>query len=175
MAPFNGDISAWNTSRVEDMFSMFGGSVFKGDISSWNVANVKEMSYMFYASEFDGDISAWNTSKVENRGWMFSNSKFNGDLSTWDFYHDVDINNFFDFEQMDQFEIPNLYHWYLLLNGSVTQNPQWREHIDAHATIVRSLTNTENEAAMLIHKAWLSQELECEATLAVPFESLEMP
>ena len=91
------------------------------------------------------------------------------------FHSDADIKHFFDAEEMDQFKIPNMYHWHLLLNGSVTRNSQWREHVDAHAPIVRSLTNTENEAAILMHQAWLSQELDCETALVLPFESLEMP
>ena len=68
-------------------------------------------------------------------------------------------------------EKPNLYHWHPLLNVFVTQNIKWQEH----APIVRSLTNTENEAAILMHQAWLSQELDCETALVLPFESLEMP
>ena len=44
---FNGDISNWDTSKVEDMYRMFLDSKFNGDISKWNVSNVKYMGCMF--------------------------------------------------------------------------------------------------------------------------------
>ena len=50
---FNGDISNWNVSNVEDMSYMFMGSKFtgeNGDISQWDVSNVKDMRYMFQHS-----------------------------------------------------------------------------------------------------------------------------
>ena len=40
---FNGDISQWDTSRVEDMKEMFMGSRFTGDISKWNTSKVEDM------------------------------------------------------------------------------------------------------------------------------------
>jgi len=46
---FNGDISRWNTSNVENMRSMFDGcsSLQSIDLSSFNTTNVKDMSDMF--------------------------------------------------------------------------------------------------------------------------------
>jgi len=44
---FNGDISEWDVSNVESMYSMFANSKFNGDISRWNVSKVKDMRYMF--------------------------------------------------------------------------------------------------------------------------------
>ena len=44
---FNGDISKWDVSNVEDMYAMFSNSLFNGDISKWDVSNVKDMSDMF--------------------------------------------------------------------------------------------------------------------------------
>jgi surface protein len=60
---------------------------FNGDISKWDVSNVEDMSNMFAYSQFNGDISNWNTSKVENMGCMFAFSEFNGDISKWDVSH----------------------------------------------------------------------------------------
>jgi surface protein len=34
---FNGDISKWDVSSVEDMSGMFARSVFNGDISQWKI------------------------------------------------------------------------------------------------------------------------------------------
>ena len=41
---FNEDISAWNTSKVEDMLSMFeGAEKFNKPLNNWDVSNVKLM------------------------------------------------------------------------------------------------------------------------------------
>lgn len=61
---FNGDISKWNVSNVEDMGFMFVGSMFNGDISNWDTSNVEVMDLMFSYSSFNGDVSKWNISKV---------------------------------------------------------------------------------------------------------------
>ena len=78
---FTGDISQWNTGRVNDMFSMFADARFNGDLSNWDVANVKEMRGMFLESRFRGDISRWNTERVTCMANMFEKSTFLGDLS----------------------------------------------------------------------------------------------
>ena len=81
---FNGDISKWDVSNVENMYSMFRGTTFNGDISKWDVSKVKDMSAMFNrAIEFNQDISKWNVSKVTNMQEMFMESKFNKDISKW--------------------------------------------------------------------------------------------
>lgn len=82
---FDGDISKWNVSNVEDMRNMFTGSYFSGDISKWNVSKVKDMTDMFYrARYFNGDLSKWDVSKVETMEGMFAMaSSFTGDLSKW--------------------------------------------------------------------------------------------
>ena len=172
---FNGNISEWDTSKVVDMMFMFEHSKFNGDLSKWNVAKVKDMWGMFEGSNFNKDISSWDVSNVLDMDCMFIESRFNGDLSHWSFKNDVMITNFFDSDKLDQFEIPNMYHWHLLLNGFVTQNAQWQEHVDACVPIIRSLSFTEKEAAMFMHKAWMNQELGCKTALSVPFEFLEMP
>jgi surface protein len=84
---FNGDLSAWNTTNVTSMGSMFyGASSFNGDLSAWNTTNVTDMGYMFYrASSFNGDLSTWNTSNVTNMNSMFEAAEsFNQDISAWD-------------------------------------------------------------------------------------------
>ena len=56
---FNGDISKWNVSNVENMNHMFTASTFNQNISNWDVSNVKDMYNMFYKSKFNGDIYSW--------------------------------------------------------------------------------------------------------------------
>ena len=50
---FYGDISGWDVSNVESMFSMFFNSPFNGDISGWDVSNVQNMEGMFDKSQFN--------------------------------------------------------------------------------------------------------------------------
>lgn len=78
---YNGDISKWDTSNVNNMEWTFFNSIFNGDISNWDVSDVKSMKYMFYFSEFNGDISGWDVSNVTNMHRMFMNSNFNHDIS----------------------------------------------------------------------------------------------
>ena len=80
---FNGDISQWDVSNVTSMFAMFNGSCFNGDISQWDVSNVTIMWGMFARSQFNGDISKWDVSKVQDMTYTFSSSQFNGDISQW--------------------------------------------------------------------------------------------
>lgn len=80
---FNGDISRWDVSGVDNMHGMFHGSEFNGDISKWDVSSVKSMEHMFNKSEFNGDISRWDVSNVERMHRLFYESRFNGDISLW--------------------------------------------------------------------------------------------
>lgn len=92
---FNGDISQWDVSHVEDMRGMFCYSPFNGDISGWDVSSVESMCSMFANSQFDGDISNWDVSHVEHMSNMFENSRFTGDISRWDVSHVEDMSNLF--------------------------------------------------------------------------------
>ena len=47
---FNGDISNWDVSNVENMNSMFIGSKFGGILNNWNPEKAKDMTSMFYDS-----------------------------------------------------------------------------------------------------------------------------
>jgi len=57
---FDGNISNWNVSSVEDMKGMFAYSKFNQDISKWNVSNVETIYLMFFSSKFNKDIGNWN-------------------------------------------------------------------------------------------------------------------
>eukprot|EP00984_Skeletonema_dohrnii_P007120 scaffold2568_cov107-Skeletonema_dohrnii-CCMP3373.AAC.1 len=83
----NANITAWDTSSVTDMASMFHlAYVFNQDISAWDTSSVTDMSYMFHlAYAFNQDISAWDTSKVVDMDRMFFYAEaFNQDISGWD-------------------------------------------------------------------------------------------
>lgn len=81
---FDGNISKWDVSSVKSMESMFANTRFNGDISKWDVSGVKNMSSMFFSSKFNNDsICNWNVSNVTNTRKMFYNTDFNQDLSGW--------------------------------------------------------------------------------------------
>ena len=84
---FNGDISSWDVSNVNDMSGMFWVcKSFNQDISNWDVSKVTDMRCMFYRCEaFNQDISSWDVSKVTDMQCMFYGCKlFNQDISNWD-------------------------------------------------------------------------------------------
>jgi len=59
-SPFNGDISKWSVSKVENMTYMFAHSNFNKPIGNWDVSNVETIGYMFYdARKFNKDISGY--------------------------------------------------------------------------------------------------------------------
>lgn len=73
-----------NVSKITDMSFLFSAiRYFNGDISNWNISNVENMDFMFYHSIFDGDISKWNVSNVTRMSCMFCRSEFNKDISNW--------------------------------------------------------------------------------------------
>ena len=98
-SPFNGDISGWNVSNVENMGKMFfGATSFNQDISKWDVSNVENMRSMFAgAYSFNGDISGWNVSNVKYMSHMFDGAEsFNQDISGWDVSNVKYMENMFD-------------------------------------------------------------------------------
>ena len=84
---FNGDISEWDVSNVNDMCGMFSKSVFNRDISKWDVRNVENVYDMFYKSKFNGNIDDWEFPEyTKNINRMFGKSllnKKNNNLPIW--------------------------------------------------------------------------------------------
>ena len=73
---FDCDLSKWDVSKVENMYTMFEGcSKFKGKgLENWNVSKVENISYMFFdCINFDCDLSNWNVNNVKNMERMFYN------------------------------------------------------------------------------------------------------
>lgn len=102
---FEGDLSSWDFSNVEDMSHMFWGvSPIHQGIAEWDVSNVKNMCYMFCGGgNLDIDLSKWDVSNVTDMGSMFFGRKNLAiDISQWDvsnvermkrmFYNCEDIN-----------------------------------------------------------------------------------
>lgn len=84
---FNGDVSSWQTSRVEEMTNLFHGCAhFSSNLSGWNVSQVRSTRLMFTRAEsFTSDLSRWDVSKVTDFGFMFREATlFKSDLGAWD-------------------------------------------------------------------------------------------
>ncbi|MBR9853909.1 MAG: BspA family leucine-rich repeat surface protein [Algicola sp.] len=85
---YNGDLSAWDVSKVVSMWDMFKDSGFNNpSITGWNVSGLDNMETMFGGAgcAFNQDISGWNVSNVVNMQNLFKeNQVFNQDLSGWD-------------------------------------------------------------------------------------------
>ena len=72
-ADFDGDLSGWGVSNVENMVATFYDTSFNGDISGWDVSSVNNMDSMFFsANDFDQDLSSWNTASVTDMSNMFN-------------------------------------------------------------------------------------------------------
>ena len=88
-ADFNGNISKWDVSNVNNMYHIFGFcESFNCDLSEWDVSKVKNMRLMFnecYSFEGIG-LENWNVSNLEIIEGAFSNCiKLTGkELENWD-------------------------------------------------------------------------------------------
>jgi len=84
---FNGDLSAWDVSKVVSMWDMFKDSGFNNaSITTWDVSGLDNMETMFGGEDcaFNQDISGWDVSNVVNMQNLFKENKaFNQDLSGW--------------------------------------------------------------------------------------------
>ena len=111
---FNGDISGWDVSNVEDMRYMFASNEsFNQDISGWDVSNVEDMGWMFDgAISFNQDISGWDVSNVEDMSGMFYNAEsFNQDISRWNVSSVEIMSGMFDYTPLkNNNKLPK---WYL--------------------------------------------------------------
>ena len=71
---FNQDISDWDVSSVNYMYSMFDGAEsFNQDISDWDVSSVTDMRYMFAGTDdlSDDNKCAIHTSFSSNDNWNY--------------------------------------------------------------------------------------------------------
>ena len=109
---FNGDISNWDVSKVENMEGMFYCSKFNRNISKWNVNKVTNMQSMFAHSKFNQDISKWDVSNVKDFNYMFEyDESFNQDLNKWNV--NVKHNHFVDMFSLTKLsEMNKLPKWY---------------------------------------------------------------
>ena len=85
---YNGDLSAWDVSKVVSMWDMFKDSGFNNpSITNWDVSGLDNMETMFGGNDcaFNQDISGWDVSNVVNMQNLFKeNLAFNQDISGWD-------------------------------------------------------------------------------------------
>jgi hypothetical protein len=58
-SPFNGNISNWDVSALENMEEMFAYSAFSGDLSEWDVSNVENTDSAFDGTELEDNPPWW--------------------------------------------------------------------------------------------------------------------
>ena len=96
---FNGDISRWDVSNVENMDKMFHNAyLFNQNISNWDVSNVQTADYMFCnAKTFNQNISNWNVFNMQSMHGMFNGAiSFNQDISIWRIQPHCDCDHIID-------------------------------------------------------------------------------
>ncbi len=98
------DLSHFDTSKVERMYSMFFNCIYLTEIKGldqWNTSSVTSMYSLFnncYRLASLDDISGWDTRKVTQMYSMFNNCKAleNLDLSQWKTDNVVSLNGMFN-------------------------------------------------------------------------------
>jgi len=109
---YNGDLSAWDMSKVVSTWDMFKDAGFNNpSINHWDLSSMDNMETMFGGVNcaFNQDISGWDVSNVVNMQNLFKENKaFNQDLSGWD-VGNVQCNFDFDTDapQWEQAHKPN--------------------------------------------------------------------
>ncbi|SMG52841.1 gliding motility-associated C-terminal domain-containing protein [Marivirga sericea] len=95
---FEGDLSDWDVSTIEDMERMFENATsFNSNLNNWDVSNVNIMSSMFReATNFNSDLSNWDVSNVTQMASIFSGAtSFNRNLNSWDVSNVNSMSNMF--------------------------------------------------------------------------------
>lgn len=95
---FEGNVSEWDVSSVENFDGMFGGCrKFNCDISAWEVRSAKSMDNMFANCRiFNISLNNWDVSSVTNMAGMFRGChRFNKNLDKWDVSNVTDMSCMF--------------------------------------------------------------------------------
>lgn len=76
----------WKTDSLVDASGMFSSAPFNSDISGWNTSKLQDVAWMFaFNKAFNRDISGWDTRSLRKIDYMMrENTAFNQDLSGWD-------------------------------------------------------------------------------------------
>jgi hypothetical protein len=103
----------WDVNKIDQIikniwYRMFFNSEFNGNISNWNVSNVENMESMFLWSVFNQPLDKWNVSNVENMKEMFNRSKFNQNISKWKINKKCITTDMFEYCKIKEEYKPNL-------------------------------------------------------------------
>ena len=80
-----GNISGWDTSRVDDMTNLFRGkTAFNDAIGGWDTSKVRNMTLTFYGAHAFNRPLKWDTSSVTNMDRTFLYAKVFDQPLDWD-------------------------------------------------------------------------------------------
>lgn len=174
---FDGDISKWNVSHVDDMSAMFLKSAFTGQhgsLNAWNVKNVTDFQNMFYGSSFAGDVSAWTISPylVKDGLRLFATrlKKPNTPTLRLPMQEHVAITELFaqDTDAMNAWLSAQAkegrwsrYHWDALVAGMASTqwaNAEMMEYAKAGRPILQSLGSSPIQIAKSLQQSWATHD-----------------
>jgi surface protein len=76
-------VEAFSTSAATHLDFMFRDTSFNGDLSAWDVSKVVSVNGLFYSSEFNNpSIASWDVSAVASSVDLFRSSLFGQDVSS---------------------------------------------------------------------------------------------
>lgn len=119
---FDGDISGWDVSNVENMDGMFANSKFTGENGIFKLPEgnvVTNMKDMFFGSMFNSDISDWDVSNVTNMYRMFKCSSFSYDISGWNVNEECSFKEMFEDSPLEGNEPEWYKKWYEKIKGTI--------------------------------------------------------
>jgi len=176
MCPYDGSISCWDTSLVDDMKSAFFLRYsFNTPIAYWDVGQVTNMEYMFqFAYDFNQQIGDWDVGQVNNMNYMFLYTpSFNQPIENWNvgkvtemfsmFYNKPDIGG--DFNQpLDSWSVSQAFNMSYMFGNLLSFNQclsTWADKTPRDVSTIDMLfgTNCTNTDAYATQGPWCQDEL----------------
>lgn len=130
---YNNLVSAWDTSNVTNMSSMFVYQAQSDDktygfnndsLKYWDVSNVTNFSAMFannYAFKTSGALNNWDVSSATDMNHMFKESTFNDSIASWNTINVTNMERMFYAAYMtfdiSMWNVANVTNWSVIVGG----------------------------------------------------------
>ena len=138
---FNQNLSAWDTSSVTNMVSMFDGATSIASVSLQETGKVTNMSHMFRGATSLASVSLPKTGAVTDMSYMFdAASSFNQDIRDWD------VDDVINFSGMFRSATAMISNFSSTPNWNTTPTKPWFNHETIVPTISSVSLNSANNA-----------------------------